>query len=64
MFCWHIVEGSLLFCDSSVPLRRYEVQDLRVIEYLPQMVVLSETYFQVWQLQGQDQAAAKAPSKQ
>ena len=32
-------------------VRRYEVQDLRVIEYLPQMVVLSETYWQVWQLQ-------------
>ena len=49
--------------DSSPWCCRYEVQDLRVIEYLPQMVVLSETYFQVWQLQGQDQAAAKMPSK-
>ena len=28
----------------------YEVQDLRVIDYLPQMVVLSETYMQVWEL--------------
>ncbi len=42
---------------------RYEVQDLRVIEYLPQMVVLSETYFQVWQRQNSDQAAAGTPSK-
>lgn len=31
----------------------YEVQDLRVIDYLPQMVVLSETYMQVWQLKSQ-----------
>ena len=43
---------------------RFEVQDLRVIEYLPQMVVLSETYFQVWQLQGQNLTATKMPSKQ
>ena len=38
------------------------MQDLRVIEYLPQMVVLSETYFQVWALQ--NQASVKTPSKQ
>lgn len=29
----------------------YEVQDLLVTDYLPQMVALSETYMQVWQLQ-------------
>lgn len=31
----------------------YEVQDLLVTDYLPQMVALSETYMQVWQLQSQ-----------
>ena len=29
---------------------RYEVQDLRVIDILPQMVALSESYFQVYEL--------------
>ena len=28
----------------------YEVQDLRVIDILPQMVALSETYMQVYEL--------------
>lgn len=28
----------------------YEVQDLRVTEVLPQMVALSETYLQVYEL--------------
>ncbi len=28
---------------------RYEVQDLRVIDILPQMVALSESYFQVYE---------------
>lgn len=37
----------------------YEVQDLRVTEVLPQMVALSETYLQVYELQqGQGTAAA------
>ena len=31
----------------------YEVQDLLVTDYLPQMVALSETYMQVWQLKDQ-----------
>uniref|UniRef100_A0A7S0R5S7 Ubiquitinyl hydrolase 1 n=1 Tax=Chlamydomonas leiostraca TaxID=1034604 RepID=A0A7S0R5S7_9CHLO len=30
----------------------YEVQDLRVIDILPQMVALSEAYFQVYELKG------------
>lgn len=31
----------------------YEVQDLLVSDFLPQMVALSETYMQVWQLKDQ-----------
>ena len=31
----------------------YEAQDLLVTDFLPQMVALSETYMQVWQLKGQ-----------
>lgn len=31
----------------------YEVQDLRVTEILPQMVALSETYMQVYELKAQ-----------
>ncbi len=33
-------------CTVVPPYRRYEVQDLRVIDILPQMVALSESYFQ------------------
>ena len=29
----------------------YEAQDLRVVDILPQMVALSETYMQVYELQ-------------
>ena len=32
----------------------YEVQDLRVTEVLPQMVALSETYLQVYELKPED----------
>mmetsp|Transcript_4482 Transcript_4482/g.9640 ORF Transcript_4482/g.9640 Transcript_4482/m.9640 type:complete len:537 (-) Transcript_4482:876-2486(-) len=41
----------------------YEVQDLRVVDILPQMVALSESYFQVYELKpatGQTEAAAPA----
>jgi len=31
----------------------YEVQDLRVTDILPQMVALSETYMQVYELKAQ-----------
>ena len=31
---------------------RYEVQDLRVVDILPQMVALSESFFQVYELKG------------
>ena len=31
---------------------RYEVQDLRVTDILPQMVALSESFFQVYELKG------------
>ena len=30
----------------------YEVQDLRVVDILPQMVALSESFFQVYELKG------------
>jgi U4/U6.U5 tri-snRNP-associated protein 2 len=36
----------------------YEVQDLRVIDVLPQSVALSEAYFQVWELKSGGAAAA------
>ena len=35
----------------------YEVQDLRVTEVLPQMVALSETYMQVYELKQQSSPA-------
>jgi len=35
----------------------YEVQDLVVTDILPQMVALSETYFQVYELKQQQGAA-------
>ena len=59
----------LLSLLSQVEDIWYEVQDLRVTEVLPQMVALSETYMQVYELRqgsssgeeaaaGQQQAAA------
>ena len=36
---------------ACVPFR-YEVQDLRVTDILPQMVALSESFFQVYELKG------------
>ena len=38
------------FAHSQVEGQWYEVQDLRVTEVLPQMVALSETYLQVYEL--------------
>lgn len=38
----------------------YEVQDLVVTDILPQMVALSETYFQVYELKGPGEPAAAA----
>lgn len=41
---------ALFFCLPQVEEQWYEVQDLRVTEVLPQMVALSETYAQVYEL--------------
>jgi hypothetical protein len=51
------VKGGLSVCGWSKSMCarmcvacRYEVQDLTVIDILPQMVALSESYFQVYEL--------------
>ncbi len=38
----------------------YEMQDLHVVDVLPQMITLSEAYIQIWEQRGADEAESMA----
>lgn len=44
-------------------LCRYELEDLHVVDVLPQMVALSETYVQVYQQQHMPPVNLRLPTK-
>ncbi len=49
--CLHPVLRCVLRGGGQVEDLWYEVQDLRVTDILPQMVALSESYWQLYELQ-------------
>lgn len=49
---WHWVLHGTGYCIAQgISGHRYELEDLHVVDVLPQMVALSETYLQVYQQQ-------------